>query len=876
MRNGKLVVIALIGVAVCGLFTPTASAKEISVDINGGAEYTKIQDAINAASTGDTIVVKSGTYKEHLEIDKQVTLKGEEYPVVDGEGTGTVIWILADGVRIEGLKIMRCDPARENMKEGITVNVNNCIIKNCIISENNIGLGVEGEENVITNCEFNDNRIGLVVCDGDQNKVKNNHFMKGGLVLDNAKNNLITGNLIELDPTPGVCIYNKANNNIFVNNTIRSNWVAFEIIESVWGPTSHNNKIYHNNIVDNGEEYLEFQAYDDGDNQWDNGAEGNYWSDYEGEDANGDGIGDTPYDKIGDPVGDYEAIEKSGAKDNYPLMKPWSGAEPEEDGTVNAKITDWKVEGGIFNPGDAVTALVTIENTGSAGHTFYIGFSVYDPKGDYVEGAYDAPFTSIHLNPGESSTGDLTWTVPSGAMSGYWDATVAVWEGEEDGKLYGEYDRKTGEDVFRVKVPEEVDKYALIIGINDYPEGVEDLSYSVSSAEAIYNLLTVGYGFPADQNYVRILRDSSANLELVKSEISRFRGGERIDENDIFVFYFAGHGLQEEGVESISLYNKNVTDRFLNGWFNYFNGATLILIFDSCYSGGLALETDLPPNPVGISGDKRAVLMASKADQICRQIGINIDKGVFTHYLYSAFVSKRNEANINADPRVSVEEAFNYAKPKVEFFNLFFRDKQNPQMMDHYATAENPDEECYFSQDQINPTFITAEAGCPVHLHAYDSEGRHTGLNSAGDGIEENIPGSYYSGPEYDPEEIIILGNSSNITYKIEALGVGEFNFTVTQSTEAETTTATYLNIPISETTEATVEVKQENAEHTMEIDENGDGTADYTKEPNAIEIIEAAPSPTPEEKGKGTPGFEAVFAIAGLLAAAHLLRRRI
>ena len=44
---------------------------------------------------------------------------------------------------------------------------------------------------------------------------------------------------------------------------------------------------------------------------WDNGAEGNYWNNYNGTDTNGDGIGDTPY-----------AIDANNM-DNYPLVAPF-------------------------------------------------------------------------------------------------------------------------------------------------------------------------------------------------------------------------------------------------------------------------------------------------------------------------------------------------------------------------------------------------------------------------------------------------------------------------------------------------------------------------------------------------------------------------
>ena len=64
-----------------------AGAATLTVDDSGGANYTKIQDAIDNASVGDTILVYSGTYYENVDVNKQLNLIGIEYdggkPVVD-------------------------------------------------------------------------------------------------------------------------------------------------------------------------------------------------------------------------------------------------------------------------------------------------------------------------------------------------------------------------------------------------------------------------------------------------------------------------------------------------------------------------------------------------------------------------------------------------------------------------------------------------------------------------------------------------------------------------------------------------------------------------------------------------------------------------
>lgn len=56
-------------------------------------DYPTIQSAINAASDGDTVFVKNGTYHENVIIKNNVTLIGEDKQstIIDGGGTGTVV-----------------------------------------------------------------------------------------------------------------------------------------------------------------------------------------------------------------------------------------------------------------------------------------------------------------------------------------------------------------------------------------------------------------------------------------------------------------------------------------------------------------------------------------------------------------------------------------------------------------------------------------------------------------------------------------------------------------------------------------------------------------------------------------------------------------
>lgn len=97
--------LACAAVVVCGgLFAAEADARTWSVG-RESADFPLVAPAIAAASSGDTILVRPGVYREDLVIDRSIALIGEGWPVLIGTGAGTVIEIRASGVELRGLVI---------------------------------------------------------------------------------------------------------------------------------------------------------------------------------------------------------------------------------------------------------------------------------------------------------------------------------------------------------------------------------------------------------------------------------------------------------------------------------------------------------------------------------------------------------------------------------------------------------------------------------------------------------------------------------------------------------------------------------------------------------------------------------------------------
>ena len=165
MKGTEMLMTLLILFMVVGVTITTNTTAEhitstnnqnIIVNKNGEGDYTTIQDAIDNAVEGTTIMVKNGIYSEIINIKKSITLIGEDKdrtiinPI--SEDNKYAIRLGAPEVSINSLSITNGAPGIYT--SGIYVSSSNTEVKDCNFYDVPIGIAIWTSNNHIDNCNF--------------------------------------------------------------------------------------------------------------------------------------------------------------------------------------------------------------------------------------------------------------------------------------------------------------------------------------------------------------------------------------------------------------------------------------------------------------------------------------------------------------------------------------------------------------------------------------------------------------------------------------------------------------------------------------------------------------------------------------------------
>ena len=236
-------------------YNPLNDGNTLYVGGSGPGNYTKIQDAIDNASYGDTINVYNGTYYGAIRVSVEnlkIIGEGRDVTFIDANSTGKAVKILQSFVVIKGFTIIGknyCIHVAGDLNS-ITISDNNLSEIFCAVEFEFYG---DNKYNILENNVFYSNSCSIDIggyYDNGFNIIRNNTFIDNWeAVLIGGKNNEILNNRFYNCRNRGVQHWGEKStikNNIFIGNDIGlevQTSIYWESDNTVIGNHFENNRI---------------------------------------------------------------------------------------------------------------------------------------------------------------------------------------------------------------------------------------------------------------------------------------------------------------------------------------------------------------------------------------------------------------------------------------------------------------------------------------------------------------------------------------------------------------------------------------------------------------------------------------------------------
>ncbi len=249
------------------------------------------------------------------------------------------------------------------------------------------------------------------------------------------------------------------------------------------------------------------------------------------------------------------------------------------------------------------------------------------------------------------------------------------------------------------------DRWAVVIGVGRYEsEDVPRLRYTVSDAEAIYQVLVGPGGFKKE--HVLLLTDKTERkptLRNIRWALGTFLS-RSARKDDTVLIYFAGHGAPEvdpRGMERDGLakylipgdadpedlYSSALPMDELQTIFGRIEAERVVAFLDTCYSGAAGGRTFISKRTRSANLDDlflerltrskgRAIITASRTSEVSIELP-ELGHGIFTYYLIEGL---KGAADLNKDGIVTVQELYEYVEAQVSKKSRAVGGNQHPVM----------------------------------------------------------------------------------------------------------------------------------------------------------------------------------------------------
>jgi len=233
-----------------------------TIHVGANRTHKNITAGINAAVAGDTVLVDAGNYKEkNLVVKKSIVLKGINYPVLDGEKKYEIISITANGVILDGFRIIHSGIS--SLEDICGVRVYDC--KNVVVRNNRLedtffgiyiqnGLNCSVENNQLTAIakEEQQSANGIHCWKSDSMRIIGNKITghRDGIYFEFVKNSIIWRNTSVNNIRYGLH-FMFSNDDTYVSNVFSNNGSGVSVMfsnrikmfsnyfEENWGDASH-------------------------------------------------------------------------------------------------------------------------------------------------------------------------------------------------------------------------------------------------------------------------------------------------------------------------------------------------------------------------------------------------------------------------------------------------------------------------------------------------------------------------------------------------------------------------------------------------------------------------------------------------------------